>query len=111
MPQAIFDEGEFTSFRRSDVGFNARTLSDIVYQRSPKSTTNLSDNQKVAVFDLMMKYFADPSTYQTRDITMTLHPTFVKQGERRKDGKALADALLEGLVREPLSFFIPPFFF
>ncbi|KAL5526220.1 hypothetical protein ACEPAG_7559 [Sanghuangporus baumii] len=99
MPQARFEEGEFTGFRRSEIGFNPRSLSDIIYQKKPPLMTDLTDKQKLAVFDLLMRYYVEPSMYETRDTTKTLHSAFVKHGERRKDGKALSDALLEGLRR------------
>ncbi|OCB91149.1 hypothetical protein A7U60_g1631 [Sanghuangporus baumii] len=99
MPLAQFEEGEFTGFRRSNVGFIPNSLSEIIYQKVEPLTTNFSDAQKIACFDLLMHYFADPSLYRMKDITKALHPAFVKHGERRKDGKAVADALLEGLRR------------
>ncbi|KAL5508707.1 hypothetical protein ACEPAG_4792 [Sanghuangporus baumii] len=99
MPPARFEEGEFTGFRRSDVGFTPNSLSEIIYQKVEPSTTNFSDAQKIASFDLLMRYFCNPSLYRMKDITKALHPVFVKHGERRKDGKVVADALLEGLRR------------
>lgn len=104
MPPAIIEEGVFTGFRRSNVGFTPRSICDIVFQKGDDdaSITNFTDAQKVATFDLLLRYFADPSLYRTKDITKALHPAFVKNGDHRKLAKALADALLEGLVRTPV---------